>query len=264
MLAYPAFNPIALSLGSVKIHWYGLTYLLGFLGAWLAGIQRIKKQHLDWTREAFFDLLFYVALGVVIGGRAGYMLFYSQGRWFTQPFSIIRIWEGGMSFHGGLLGVMVAVLIYAKRTRREFFAITDFVTPLIPIGLFTGRIGNFINGELWGKVTEAPWAMVFPTADLLPRHPTQLYECFFEGLVLFAILWCYSSIPRVIGKVSGLFAILYGIFRFIIEFFREPDPQLGYLAWDWLTMGQLLSIPVLLLGVYLLFRPGPKDLSGLK
>ncbi len=254
MLPYPSINPIALSLGPLKVHWYGLMYAVGFIGAWLLANYRAKKPHSTWTVDQVSDLLFYTALGVILGGRMGYMLFYDLANFLAQPWTIFQIWHGGMSFHGGLLGVLLALYLYSRKTGIAFFAITDFVAPLVPIGLATGRIGNFINGELWGKISPVPWAMVFPHAGGLPRHPSQLYEFFFEGVVLFVILWVYSSQPRPRMAVSAWFAILYGTFRFVLEFFRQPDTQLGYLAWNWLTMGQLLSIPMVIVGVVLLYE----------
>ena len=254
MLLYPSINPIAFNVGPLKVHWYGLMYALGFIGAWLLANYRAKKPNSTWTTDQVSDLLFYAALGVILGGRIGYMLFYDLANFLAQPWTIIQIWQGGMSFHGGLLGVLLALYVYSRKTGIAFFAITDFVAPLVPIGLATGRIGNFINGELWGRISHVPWAMVFPHAGGLPRHPSQLYEFFFEGVVLFVILWIYSSQPRPRMVVSAWFAILYGTFRFILEFFRQPDAQLGYLAWNWLTMGQLLSMPLIIVGVVLLYK----------
>lgn len=252
MIAYPDINPVAFSLGPLKVHWYGLMYLIGFVGAWLLGRQRAKRP--DWllTPEQVDDLIFYGALGVILGGRIGYMLFYQTPELFAQPLMIFKVWDGGMSFHGGLIGVLIAVALFARKTGLAFFTITDFIAPLVPIGLFAGRIGNFINGELWGKVTTLPWGMVFPTGGPLPRQPSMLYEAGMEGVVLFLVLWFYSRNPRPRMAVSGLFLIGYGTFRFLVEFVREPDPQLGYL-WDgWLTMGQVLSAPMVLIGLTLM------------
>jgi len=251
MLNYPRIDPVAVKLGPLKIHWYGLMYLFGFLGAWLLASKRAPRY--GWKNEEIEDLLFYSALGVVIGGRTGYMLFYNLPQLLSSPLSYFHIWEGGMSFHGGMLGVLVAAWFFARKHRRSFFEITDFVAPLVPIGLFFGRIGNFINAELWGKVTDLPWAMVFPGGGPLPRHPSQLYEATLEGLVLFTVLWLYSAKSRPRMAVSGLFLLLYGVFRFLVEFVRLPDPQLGYLAFGWVTMGQVLSLPMILVGAFLLW-----------
>jgi len=275
MLTYPNIDPIALSLGTwhlfghvfqPAIHWYGITYLVGFLGGYAAMYLRSRKPGSGWTAEQLQDLLFYAALGVVLGGRTGYMLFYDWGTFIHAPQSFFFIWDGGMSFHGGLLGVLVAMWLYGRSTQRHFFDLTDFIAPVVPIGLGAGRIGNFINGELWGKVTNLPWGMRLNCADprfvnycggsvsgyTPPHHPSQLYEFLLEGVVLFAMLWWYSSAPRPRMAVSGLFALLYGLFRFLVEFVRLPDAQLGYLAFGWVTMGQILSLPLILTGVVLL------------
>jgi phosphatidylglycerol:prolipoprotein diacylglycerol transferase len=199
-------------------------------------------------------LLFYGAIGVIIGGRIGYALFYDLATNLENPLNILKLWQGGMSFHGGLIGVLVAFWYFAKKTNRHFFAVSDFIAPFVPIGLLFGRIGNFINGELWGKVSDVSWAMVFPTGGPLPRHPSQLYEAALEGLVLFIILWLYSAKPKPLGAVSGLFLLGYGSFRFLVEFVRVPDAQYGYLAFNWLTMGQVLTLPMCLLGVFFIWR----------
>ncbi|MFN3919909.1 MAG: prolipoprotein diacylglyceryl transferase [Methylohalobius sp.] len=250
MLPYPHIDPVAIQIGPLKVHWYGLMYLFGFLGAWVLARRRAEKY--GWRREEIDDLVFYGAFGVVLGGRSGYMLFYNLAALAHDPLSFFRVWEGGMSFHGGLLGVLAAMGLFARKYKRAFFEVTDFIAPLVPIGLFFGRIGNFINGELWGKVTELPWGMVFPTGGHLPRHPSQLYEAALEGVVLFAVLWFYSAKPRPPKAVSGLFLLLYGSFRFLVEFIREPDAHIGYLAFGWLTMGQALSFPMIVAGLWLL------------
>lgn len=249
-MTYPQIDPIALSIGSLHIHWYGLMYLLGFLFVWLLGLYRVNKT--DWTRQQLEDLLFYGAVGVIIGGRLGYAIFYDLQTNLENPLNLFKIWQGGMSFHGGLLGVLAAFWWFGRKTGKSFFEISDFIAPMVPIGLMFGRIGNFINGELWGKVSDVPWAMVFPGAGPLPRHPSQLYEAALEGVLLFIILWWFSSKPRPKAAVSGLFLLGYGFFRFIIEFVRIPDAQYGYLAFDWLTMGQILCLPMIVFGILLM------------
>jgi phosphatidylglycerol---prolipoprotein diacylglyceryl transferase len=243
MLTAPHIDPVALRLGPIQIHWYGLMYLIGFLGAWWLGVYRARRPGSGWKPQEIADLLFYGALGVILGGRIGYVLFYNFGYYLAHPLEVFYIWTGGMSFHGGLLGVITAMWLYGRRTKRSFFGVADFVAPLTPVGLGAGRLGNFINHELWGKVTGVSWGMVFPNAGPLPRHPSQLYEFSLEGVALFIILWIYARKPRPTGAVSGLFLLCYGVFRFAVEFVREPDPQLGYLAFGWVTMGQVLSLP---------------------
>lgn len=261
MITYPNINPIALHLGPIKIYWYGLMYVVGIVLAWFLALYRSKHnaklypEFLDgiYTSEQIADLIFYAAVGVIVGGRVGQILFYDFTLFLNDPLMLLRIWEGGMSFHGGLLGVLIAVFLFAKKVHKNFFAVADFIVPLVPIGLGLGRLGNFINGELWGRVTNVPWAMVFPRADLFPRHPSQLYEMFLEGVVLFLIMWFYSAKPRQRGSITALFLILYGIFRFICEFVREPEAAQGFLAFGWLTMGQLLSLPMIIFGIIIIF-----------
>ncbi|MEO5703186.1 MAG: prolipoprotein diacylglyceryl transferase, partial [Gammaproteobacteria bacterium] len=236
-----------------KIHWYGLMYLIGFAVVWWLGRIRARRPDSGWDAEQISDLVFYGALGAVLGGRIGYILFYNFPFFIADPLSIFKVWQGGMSFHGGMVGVFVAMWLYGRKFHKGFFQITDFIAPLVPIGLGAGRIGNFINGELWGRVSDGPWSMVFPNAGALARHPSQLYQAFLEGIVLFIILWLYSSRPRPTMAVSGMFLIFYGLFRFIVEFVRVPDAQLGYLAFGWLTMGQVLSIPMILIGLWLVW-----------
>lgn len=253
MLIHPNFDPIAFSLGPLQIRWYGLMYLFGFIAGWALGRYRAAQPSAPWQREQVDDLVFYIALGVIFGGRIGYILFYKFNAFLDNPALLFKVWEGGMSFHGGLLGVLLAMVFFARKHNKHFFEVTDFIAPLITPGLFFGRIGNFINGELWGRVSDMPWAMVFlhPAAGELPRHPSQLYEAALEGLVLFLVLWVYSAKPRPPMAVSGLFLIGYGVFRFIIEFAREPDAHLGFIAFRWVTMGQLLSIPMIVAGIVL-------------
>ncbi len=252
MLIAPDIDPVAISLGPVKVHWYGLMYVAGFVGGWWLGRYRAMKPDSGWSRHEVLDLVFYLAIGVIAGGRLGYVLFYNFGYYLRHPLEIFFIWTGGMSFHGGLLGVMLALWLFGRHTRRPFLAVADFFVPLAPVGLFTGRVGNFINQELWGRVTDVPWGVVFRTGGPLPRHPSQLYEALLEGIVLFVALWLFSARPRPVGAVSGLFLLLYGVFRFAVEFVREPDAHIGYLALGWFTMGQLLSLPMIIGGLALI------------
>ena len=259
MLIHPQFSPVALQLGPVAIHWYGLTYLVAFgLFIWL-GAQRVKLAQFaqtGWTRRDVEDLLFYGVLGVVIGGRLGYVLFYKPGYYAANPLEIFAVWKGGMAFHGGLLGVLVAMAWFARAKGRRFLEVTDLIAPCVPTGLASGRIGNFINGELWGRAADPslPWAMVFPQSGTnLPRHPSPLYQFALEGLLLFVLLWVYARKPRALGQVSGVFLIGYGLFRFIAEYFREPDSFLGLLALN-MSMGQWLCVPMIVAGITLWWR----------
>jgi phosphatidylglycerol:prolipoprotein diacylglycerol transferase len=263
MLRHPEFNPVALQLGPVAIHWYGITYLVAFgLFLWLASLRVKQPQYAErgWTRRDVEDLLFYGVLGVVVGGRLGYVLFYVFP---DNLLDIFAVWKGGMSFHGGLLGVLAAMAFFGWRRKRAFFEVTDLIAPCVPLGLASGRIGNFINGELWGRPADAslPWAMVFPQSRTeVPRHPSQLYQFALEGVLLFIILWWFSRRPRPTGTVSGLFLIGYGVFRFIVEYFREPDKDLGLQALD-LSRGQWLCVPMVLAGIVLMIvshRKGAK------
>ena len=261
MLVHPQFNPIALQIGPVAIHWYGITYLVAFaLFLWLAGLRAQLPQFAQagWTRRDVEDLLFYGVLGVVLGGRLGYVLFYKPGYYAMHPLEVFAVWKGGMAFHGGLLGVMSAMAIYARIKQRPFLQLMDLIAPAVPTGLASGRVGNFINGELWGRPADPslPWAMVFPqSGSLVPRHPSPIYQFLMEGLLLFVILWIYGRKPRGPGQVSGLFLIGYGVFRFIAEFFREPDSFLGLLALN-MSMGQWLCVPMVLAGAWLWWRGG--------
>ena len=256
MLVHPQFDPVALSLGPVQIHWYGLTYLVAFgLFLWLAG-RRVRYPWLaqaGWTRRDVEDLLFYGVVGVILGGRLGYALFYKPGHYLAHPLEILAVWQGGMSFHGGLLGVLAAMALFARRRGRTFLQVTDFIAPCVPTGLAAGRIGNFINGELWGRAADPslPWAMVFPqSGGGIPRHPSQLYQFALEGLLLFVLLWWYAARPRRTGQVSGAFLAGYGAFRFMAEYFREPDSFLGLRALG-LSQGQWLSLPMIAIGAWM-------------
>jgi len=252
MFVHPEFDPIALHLGPLAIRWYGLMYLTGFLAVLFLGCYRIKHgAYVPISNQQLDDLLFYGVLGVVLGGRLGYVLFYKPDYYLLHPLEILYVWEGCMSFHGGFIGVMAAMWLYVKKHGIRWLAVMDFLAPLTPIGLGAGRLGNFINGELWGRATDVPWAVVFPQHDMIPRHPSQLYQFALEGVVLFLVLWLFSRKPRPTGAVSGLFLIGYGLFRFIVEFVREPDAFMAPLPLD-LTMGQWLSLPMILIGVGLL------------
>jgi len=249
MLIHPQFDPVALQLGPLAIRWYGLMYLLAFALFLLLGRWRIKNgPQPGWNVRELDDLLFYGVLGVVLGGRLGYVLFYQPAHFLAHPLEIFSVWQGGMAFHGGFLGVLVAMGLFAHRTRKSWLTVTDFIAPLVPLGLAAGRIGNFINGELWGRPSDVPWAVIFPQVDGVARHPSQLYQFALEGLALFALLWLFSRKPRPSGAVSGLFLIGYGFFRFMVEFTREPDSFLGLLALG-LSMGQWLSLPMIVAGV---------------
>ncbi len=267
MMNYPEINPIAVQLGPLAVHWYGLMYLVGILAGWYLLVRRTRRADIHWTPNQIGDLIFYAALGVVLGGRIGYVLFYNFSYYFSHPVRIVQVWDGGMSFHGGLVGVLVACGLYAWRHHRHYFDAVDLLVPVVPIGLAAGRLGNFINGELWGKVANLPWSMRLPCTEerfarycggsvhpgySLPHQPSQLYELLLEGVLLFVICWWFSMKPRPRMAVSGVFGLGYGVFRFAVEFVRLPDPQLGYLAFGWLTMGQILSLPLIAAGIILL------------
>lgn len=268
-----AFDPVAFSIGPLSVHWYGVTYLLAFLffwayGSWLAR----NREWWGWSPQDVGDMLFYGMLGVVVGGRTGYVLFYAMDSFLENPMFLFKITQGGMSFHGGLLGVMAAMWWFGRKSGRSFWDVADFVAPLVPIGLGLGRLGNFIGGELWGRISDAPWAMVFANAiqpggwqsaelraawesgalDHLARHPSQLYQAFGEGLGLFVLLAVYSRLPRPTAAVSGLFLVGYGAFRFMAEFFREPDTHIGFIGGEWLTMGMVLSLPMIAAGAVIM------------
>lgn len=254
MLVHPNFDPVAVHLGPIAIRWYGLMYLVGFgIAFWLGRLRIARAKAGRVTYAMLDDLLFFVVLGVVFGGRLGYVLFYKPAYYFSDPLEILAVWHGGMSFHGGFLGVLLAVWYAARKHGLRWLELTDFVAPLIPLALAAGRMGNFINGELYGRVTDVPWGMLFhsPGAGALPRHPSQLYEFMLEGVLLFVILWVFSAKPRPVGAVSGAFLLGYGVFRFTAEFFREPDDFLGLLALG-LSMGQWLSLPMIVLGLGML------------
>ena len=256
MLVHPQFNPVALALGPVQIHWYGLTYLVAFgLFMLLASARAMQPQFANagWSRRDVEDLLFWGVLGVVIGGRVGYALFYKPGQYLANPLEILQVWKGGMSFHGGMLGVIIAMVLYARSRGRPWLQVTDLIAPCVPTGLASGRIGNFINGELWGRAADPslPWAMVFPQSGTdIARHPSQIYQFLGEGLLLFVLLWLYARRPRATGQVSGAFLVGYGLLRFIAEWFREPDSFLGPLALG-LSMGQWLCVPMIAAGAAL-------------
>ncbi|MFZ5558345.1 MAG: prolipoprotein diacylglyceryl transferase [Pseudomonadota bacterium] len=252
MLVHPQFDPIAFQLGPLAVRWYGLMYLVGFVGGLLLGRWRAQRRpDLGFTPAQVEDLLFYIVLGVILGGRLGYVVFYKPLEYLADPIRIFYLWEGGMAFHGGFLGVIFAVWLFARKHRMRWLQVTDFVAPLVTIGLGAGRLGNFINAELWGRPTDVPWAMVFPGVDSVARHPSQLYQFALEGVALFVILMAFSARPRPVGAVSALFLIGYGAFRFLVEFTREPDSFLGLLALG-LSMGQWLSLPMVLAGAAML------------
>ena len=254
---FPQIDPIIVSIGPLSLRWYGLMYLIGFVAAFWLASKRLSRT--NWSKEQLSDMLFWGFLGVILGGRIGYVLFYQFPTFVADPLYLFKIWTGGMSFHGGLLGVLVALWWFARRTHSAFLSVGDFVAPLVPIGLGAGRIGNFINAELWGRTTDVSWGVIFPNAGNLPRHPSQLYEFALEGLVLFVLLWWFSAKPRPRGAVSGLFLLGYGSFRFFVEYFREPDQHIG-LYLDFISQGQILCLPMILGGLALMiwaYRQAP-------
>ena len=253
MLPYPEIDPVAISLGPVSVHWYGLSYLAGLAFAWWLAARRTSQAWSPLQRGQVDDLIFYAALGVVLGGRLGYSLFYGGDRLLEDPTWILRVWQGGMSFHGGFLGVVFAMYLFARKQHIAYGALLDFIAPLVPLGLALGRIGNFIGQELWGRASDVPWAMVFPRDPLqLARHPSQLYQFALEGMLLFLLVLWFSSRPRPTLAVSGVFSLGYGCLRFAVEFFREPDAHIGFQALGWMTRGQLLCLPMIALGIYLI------------
>lgn len=258
MLTYPNIDPVAISLGPLQVHWYGLMYIFGIGAAWIMARRRAREPGFPWTASQIEDLIFYCAIGLMLGGRLGYIVFYNFSAFLHDPGMIFRVWEGGMSFHGGMLGAFAGMWVFAHSVGARFFEVTDFIAPYVPLGLFTGRIGNFINGELWGKPSDVPWAMVFPNGGPEPRHPSQLYEAMLEGIVLFILLQLYRRLNPPHTAVSGMFLLLYGFFRFGVEFVRLPDAHIGYLAFGWLTMGMVLTLPMIVAGLLILayaYRP---------
>lgn len=253
MLNFPAINPVALDLGFFQIHWYGLMYLAGFVAGFWIALREVKLGRLALSRDQVSDLLFYIVMGLIIGGRLGYGLFYGLDTWLQDPLWIFRVWEGGMAFHGGFLGVAVAVILFARKVGAPLSTISDLAALTVPPGLGFGRIGNFIGQELWGRASDVPWAMVFP-ADTsgLARHPSQLYQALLEGLVLFAVIFCYTRKPRPAWAPTALFLLLYGVFRFVVEFVREPDAHIGFDLFGWMSRGQILSLPMMVAGILLL------------
>lgn len=261
IMQFPVIDPIIFSIGPIALRWYGFMYLVGFILAMFIANKAADNSKGLWTRDQVSDLLFYGFLGVILGGRIGYVLFYNFDYFLTDPLYLFKIWTGGMSFHGGLLGVLTAIAYFAFKEKKTFLQVGDFVAPLVPLGLATGRIGNFINAELWGRESDVAWAMVFPTDDLqLARHPSQLYEFFLEGIVLFVIIYLFSKKPKPAGFLSGVFLAGYGAFRMFVEFFREPDAHLGFI-FSFVSMGQILSMPMVVAGVGLMYwsLTQPKD-----
>jgi phosphatidylglycerol:prolipoprotein diacylglycerol transferase len=255
ILTHPQFNAVAIQITDIfGIHWYGIMYLLGFVAFLILGKYQIQhKPWFHWNVQMLDDALFYGALGVILGGRVGYVLFYQLPSFVQHPLDIFKIWQGGMSFHGGFLGVLIAMYFFNKKHGQPWLKVMDFIAPLVPIGLGAGRLGNFINGELWGRPTNADYGMIFPQVDTIARHPSQLYEFALEGVLMFTILWLFSKKQRPIGLISALFLMTYGTCRFLVEFTRQPDAQLGLLQFN-LSMGQWLSLPMMLIGIWLFFK----------
>lgn len=277
MLTYPNIDPVAVSIGAftiagktigpLNVHWYGLMYLMGFICCWSLAYYRASRREMVIQPKQAEDLIFYGAMGLVIGARFGYVIFYNFQAWMGDFLMLFRVWEGGMSFHGGLIGTALGLLLFARKIDRNFFDIVDFIAPFAPIGLFFGRIGNFIGGELYGRATDVPWAMIFPSDPGVPRHPSQLYEALLEGLLLFIILFWFSSKPRPRSAVIALFLVLYGAFRFIVEFVRQPDAHISFDLFGWVTRGQILCLPMIIVGIALLIwtyrrEPKRKQIAG--
>lgn len=260
-LEYPSISPIIFSIGPIAVRWYSLAYLFGIIAAWFLVARNIKKYNLPMSKSALEDTVFYVTLGIILGGRLGYVLFYGTDIFWQHPLEILAVWHGGMSFHGGIIGVIIAVYLISRKYQYRFLAITDLAALYAPIGIFLGRLANFVNDELWGRITDVPWAVKFPNGGYLPRHPSQIYEACLEGIVLFAVLnllWQKKWVRQHTGFVSGLFLICYGSFRAFLEQFREPDAQLGFIFLN-ITMGQLLSLPFIILGIIVLFKSVDKN-----
>ena len=253
MLTYPQIDPVAFSVGPLSVHWYGIMYLLAFASAWLLAWKRSKRADSPIGASQVEDLIVYGALGAVLGGRMGYVFFYNFDKWVADPLWLFRVWEGGMSFHGGLIGVILSIYFYCRRVDTSFFSTLDFIAPLVPLGLGFGRLGNFIGGELWGRATDVSWGMIFPNdPEQLIRHPSQLYQAFLEGVVLFTIVYWFSRRPRPQLAVGAVFILFYGVFRFLVEFVRQPDDHISYLVFGWMTRGQLLSMPMIITGIIFL------------
>ena len=253
MLQYPHIDPVAIHLGPISVHWYGLMYIFGIFSAWFLIRYRAKIQ--PWSPikpNQVADLILYMTFGIILGGRIGYIVFYNLSFYIHNPLQMFYLWDGGMSFHGGFIGVLLSFIFYARTININWMDLAEFVAPSVPVGLGAGRLGNFINGELWGRITDSPIGMIFPTGGPLPRYPSQLFELFFEGIVLFAVLWLVTIKKRPRYLVFGLFLLLYSCARFICEFVRQPDPQYGFILFNWMTMGQILSLPMIILGVAVL------------
>ncbi|MCX7544286.1 prolipoprotein diacylglyceryl transferase [Marinicella gelatinilytica] len=277
------FDPIFINLGPLDIHWYGITYLVGFGLFYLLGRYRIRKYHTGWNKQQLSDVIFYGALGVVLGGRIGWYLFYNDTGFSSDPLLLFKVWEGGMSFHGGLAGVLLALVYFKNKTNKTFYEVSDFVAPLTPLGIASVRMGNFINGELWGRITDQPWAMIFPQSlpyskqpdiigqdtwqqlyqqgqlNVFARHPSPLYEAFLEGIVTFVVVWVAAHFARKRGTASAVFLLSYGFSRFFVEFFREPDANRGFIAFDWMTMGHILTLPIIAYGLWILWSQRNKQ-----